>query len=140
MSSPPDPSRIPDHLWEYEGESLDGLRRHYLCRVDGYVFRKTENLVEDQLLAENRASLNESYGNKFRDDAIGTKGVKEIKSWEIGNLVINRLRKIDKLSYLLFASVYRDFASRLRDGDTDFVKHWLNHDENRPYRTFRGKV
>ncbi len=35
----------------------------------------------------------------------------EIKSWEIGNLVIDRLKKIDKLSYLLFASVYRDFES-----------------------------
>jgi transcriptional repressor NrdR len=35
----------------------------------------------------------------------------EVKSWEVGNLVINRLRKIDKLSYLLFASVYRDFDS-----------------------------
>ncbi len=35
----------------------------------------------------------------------------EIKSWEIGNLVINRLRKLDPLSYLLFASVYRDFSS-----------------------------
>ncbi len=35
----------------------------------------------------------------------------EVKSWEIGNLVINRLRKIDPLSYLLFASVYRDIES-----------------------------
>lgn len=35
----------------------------------------------------------------------------EIKSWEIGNLVVNRLKKIDTLSYLLFASVYRDFDS-----------------------------
>jgi transcriptional repressor NrdR len=35
----------------------------------------------------------------------------EVKSWEIGNLVINRLKRIDTLSYLLFASVYRDFAS-----------------------------
>lgn len=35
----------------------------------------------------------------------------EVKSWEIGNLVINRLKKMDKLSYLLFASVYRDFDS-----------------------------
>ena len=34
---------------------------------------------------------------------------KEIKSWQIGNLVINRLKKIDKLGYLLFATVYRDF-------------------------------
>jgi transcriptional repressor NrdR len=35
----------------------------------------------------------------------------EVKSWEVGNLVLNRLKKLDALSYLLFASVYRDFAS-----------------------------
>ncbi len=35
----------------------------------------------------------------------------QVKSWEVGNLVIEHLRKIDKLSYLLFASVYRDFDS-----------------------------
>jgi transcriptional repressor NrdR len=35
----------------------------------------------------------------------------EVKSWEIGKLVINRLKKIDPLSYLLFASVYRDFRT-----------------------------
>lgn len=39
------------------------------------------------------------------------KQTSEVKSWEIGNLVINRLKKIDPLSYLLFASVYRDFDS-----------------------------
>lgn len=38
-------------------------------------------------------------------------GTKEIKSWQIGNLVINRLKKIDRLGYLLFATVYRDFDS-----------------------------
>lgn len=35
----------------------------------------------------------------------------EVKSWEIGKLVMNRLRKIDQISYLLFASVYRDFQT-----------------------------
>ncbi len=35
----------------------------------------------------------------------------QVKSWEIGNLIINKLKKIDQLSYLLFASVYRDFDS-----------------------------
>ncbi len=32
-----------------------------------------------------------------------------VRSWEIGSLVIRRLRKLDPLGYLLFASVYRDF-------------------------------
>lgn len=35
----------------------------------------------------------------------------EVKSWEVGNLVMNRLRKIDPVSYILFASVYRDFQT-----------------------------
>jgi transcriptional repressor NrdR len=39
------------------------------------------------------------------------KKTSEVKSWEVGNLVINRLKKLDALSYLLFASVYRDFES-----------------------------
>lgn len=34
---------------------------------------------------------------------------KEVKSWEIGKLVIGRLRRLDPVGYLLFASVYRDF-------------------------------
>jgi len=32
-----------------------------------------------------------------------------VRSWEIGSLVIRRLKKLDPLGYLLFASVYRDF-------------------------------
>jgi hypothetical protein len=35
---------------------------------------------------------------------------------------------------------YRDLAPRLKDGDADYVKWFLNNEQNRPYRTFRGKV
>ena len=35
----------------------------------------------------------------------------EIKSTEIGNMVLNRLKKIDAIAYLLFAAVYKDFNS-----------------------------
>lgn len=45
----------------------------------------------------------------------------EVRSWEIGNLVINRLKKIDPLAYLLFASVYREFES-LSDFDEEIKK------------------
>ena len=45
----------------------------------------------------------------------------EVKSWEVGNLVLNRLRKLDALAYLLFASVYRDFDS-LADFKTEIEK------------------
>lgn len=52
----------------------------------------------------------------------------EIKSWEIGNLVIERLKHIDKLSYLLFASVYRDFES-LKDFEQEIHTLRLLEDE-----------
>lgn len=120
MTSLPDPSRIPDDQWIFDGVSQEGLRRHYVHWIDkenGLGFRKTENVVEDELLALNKESLNESYGKRFSDDAIGTK---------MASIPLNVF--------------YRDFAARLKDGDTDFIKWWLNNDQNRPYRTFRGKV
>lgn len=45
----------------------------------------------------------------------------EVKSWEIGNLAIKRLKKLDSMAYLLFASVYRDFQS-LEDFGQELVK------------------
>ena len=120
MTSLPDPSRIPDHLWEFEKFSDDGLRRHYVYWVDrenGLGFRKTENIVEESLIAQNRESYNDSFGKRFRDDAVGTK---------IASVPLNVF--------------YRDFAKRLKEGDEDFTKWWLNHSDNRPFRTFRGDV
>jgi transcriptional repressor NrdR len=35
----------------------------------------------------------------------------EVKSTEIGEMVLTRLKKLDTIGYLLFASVYRDFNS-----------------------------
>ena len=117
MPSLPDPSRIPDDQWTFEGVSSDGLRRHYVYWVDkanGVGFRKTENLVEEDLLAHNRDRLNDSQGQRFGDGKV------------VASVPLNVF--------------YRDFASRLREGDTDFMRWWLNNDENKPYRTFRGKV
>ncbi len=34
---------------------------------------------------------------------------KEVESGEIGNLVMEKLKKVDKVAYIRFASVYRDF-------------------------------
>lgn len=112
-----DPSRIPNHLWEYEGTSSDGMRVHYLHWVDrerGICFRKTENLAEPAMLEENRQLLDESQSKRFGDGRV------------VGRIPMNVF--------------YRDFAKRMKDGDTDFMKWWLNNSENRNYRTFRGRV
>ena len=115
-----DPSKIPDDQWEYEGRSSDGLRVHYIHWVDrerGVFFRKTENLVEESLLKFNQESLNMSHGQRFRDEPMGTK---------MASIPLN-----------IF---YRDLAPRLKEGDQDFMKWFLNHGDNKPYRTFRGRV
>lgn len=120
MTSLPDPSRIPDDLWEPDGFSSDGLRRYFIYWVDrenGVAFRKTENLVEAELIKQNQESLNDSHGKRFRDDPIGTK---------VASTPLN-----------IF---YRDIAPRLKEGDDDFMKWWLNNQQNRPYRTFRGTL
>lgn len=117
MTSLPDPSRIPDDQWIFEGVSSDGLRRHYVYWVDrenGVGFRKTENIVEAELLERNRESLNESQGQRFGDGKV------------VASIPLNVF--------------YRDLAPRLKHGDEDYVKWFLNNEQNRPYRTFRGRV
>lgn len=110
-----DPSRIPDDQWEFAGMSADGLRRHYVHWIDrenGTYFKKTENLVDAELLEQNRQDFEESQTQRFGDGKV------------IARIPLNVF--------------YRDLAPR--QDDRDFVKWWLNHGDNRPYRTFRGKV
>lgn len=117
MPSLPDPSRIPDDQWTFDGYSSDGLRRHYVYWIDrekGLGFRKTENVVEAELIERNRQSFNDSQTQRFGDGKV------------VASVPLN-----------IF---YRDFAKRLKEGDEDFTRWWLNHHDNRPYRTFRGKV
>lgn len=38
-------------------------------------------------------------------------GLKEIKSQQIGDIVISRLKKVDEVAYLRFISVYKSFSS-----------------------------
>lgn len=41
---------------------------------------------------------------------IRSSGNQEVKSTKIGTLTMNRLKKLDKVAYIRFASVYRDFT------------------------------
>ncbi|HJX49840.1 MAG TPA: transcriptional regulator NrdR [Candidatus Nanoarchaeia archaeon] len=43
------------------------------------------------------------------EDALRKKGKKEINSSLIGEMVIKKIKKIDNVAYIRFASVYRDF-------------------------------
>ncbi|MGP1432705.1 MAG: transcriptional regulator NrdR [Catonella sp.] len=43
------------------------------------------------------------------ENTIFNKGVKEISSSEIGEIVMERLKELDQVAYVRFASVYREF-------------------------------
>ena len=43
------------------------------------------------------------------ENVIFNKGVKEISSSEIGEIVMERLKELDQVAYVRFASVYREF-------------------------------
>ncbi|MEM4397437.1 MAG: transcriptional regulator NrdR [Candidatus Woesearchaeota archaeon] len=43
------------------------------------------------------------------DYTLKNKGTTEISSSSIGKLVMNKLKKLDKVAYIRFASVYKDF-------------------------------
>lgn len=112
-----DPKRIPDDAWEFEGITPDGLGRTFIFWVDketGTFIRKKENLVEQEILDFNKHQFDESQTKRFGDG-----------------------QSVARMPLNVF---YRDFAPRLKEGDKDFTKWWLNHEDNRPYRNFRGKI
>ena len=66
-------------------------------------------------------------GDVRTDHAIKATGKKEIPSEQIGKLVMERLKDIDDIAYVRFASVYREFRDvetflaelqEIRDGKT----------------------
>lgn len=107
--------RLPDSAWELEKD--DGLRRvyiHWVDRENGVCIRKVENLPEDALIRDNADSLFESKSKRFGDGVVNA-----------------------RIPLNVF---YREMAPRLKEGDEDFVKWFLNHPDKQMYRRFRGKV
>lgn len=83
-----------------------------------------EAFDKDKLLSgiakalEKRPALGEaeSLADKI-ERKLRAKGLKEIPSRQIGQLVLGELKRLDKVAYLRFASVYRSF-----EDPTDFAK------------------
>ena len=60
--------------------------------------------VKRDVLATTLAELIDDIESELRDG-----GVTEISSIDLGSMVLKRLIKIDKVAYIRFASVYREF-------------------------------
>jgi hypothetical protein len=118
-----DPARlnIRDDAWEFVEITEDFIRhRAVVERHDNgdvsYVYRTTPRAIAS-LLEDNKRSFEDSQTKRFGDGQI------------VGRIPLNVL--FDPKNQL---------AQKIREGDRDHMKWWLNSEDARPFRTFRGRV
>ena len=81
------------------------LRRDVFERVK--ILRGVERALEKRPVSQMQI---ENIINEIEDEAaILSKGTREISSSIIGDLVLEKLEKLDKVAYIRFASVYKHF-------------------------------
>jgi len=92
--------------------------RRWIAPLDGtrYVM-KTEYLADEALIAQNQQDLHDSQTKRFGDGKV------------IARVPLNVL--FDRTTQIM---------EKLREGDRDHLKWFLNSEAARPYRCFRGKV
>lgn len=118
-----DPERvnISDDAWELVEVTEDFVRHRapmerYANGDVLYVYRTTPRGLTG-LLEDNKRLLNDSDSQRFGDGKI------------VGRIPLNVL--FDPKTQL---------AEKLREGDRDHLRWFLNNSENRKWRTFRGSV
>jgi hypothetical protein len=87
---------------------------------------QTEFLAEDELLTLNTEERNSRDGKRWSDGAGTDKG---------GNVPMVRVGRIPL--NVLFG---REIAAKMREGDHDHLRWFLNHEDNQAFRTRSGKV
>lgn len=115
-------------------ESNDAIRRRRECVKCGYRFTTYERREEMPLLVVKKDGRKETFDRQklmrgllaatvkrsvpvealdsLIDDIeseLRDEGVNEVSSHDLGSMVLKRLVDVDKVAYIRFASVYRDF-------------------------------
>lgn len=124
-------SRVVDSRPVDEGRSI---RRRRECEECGYRFTTFEKVEESPLVVVKKEGTREEFSRekmlrglikacekrpvalKVLEDMtsdiekeLRNQGVSEVKSEVIGEMVMDRLAKVDEVAYVRFASVYRQF-------------------------------
>ncbi len=119
-----------------EIENQTAVRRRRVCLKCGERFTTYERIEEKPvlvikkdgrrepfdrnklLLGLQRATVKRNIGNEkleeIIDEILGNirkQGLSEIKSKDLGMMVLEQLRNLDKVAYIRFASVYQEFSS-----------------------------
>ena len=85
-----------------------------IIKKDGRIERFNKEKIFNGVLTacEKRPVTTEQVTMMIQDieNTIKKRGKTDIKSKLIGNMVMNRIKKVDKVAFLRFASVYMDFS------------------------------
>ena len=111
-----DPSKINGGDWEVF-ETTPEYRRSRLWISETQYIQKTEYLANDELLAWNKQQYDDSHGRRWGDGKIAA------------HIPLN-----------VFYSPEHQLAEKLKEGDRDHAKWWLNSEKGRPFRSFKGTV
>jgi transcriptional repressor NrdR len=146
------------HVLESRLTGENSVRRRRECEACGRRFTTYERVEAMQLLVVKRSGSREPYlRNKFRsgiaracaktmvsaeqiDDLVDSVenelaafGKREVSASFLGELSLSRLRKLDQVAYVRFASVYRQFRSV-----EDFIKELEELKESDPSQISAG--
>jgi hypothetical protein len=86
---------------------------------------RTEFLEDEHLQALNTEERNSRDAKPWSSGAGSDKG---------GNMPMVRVGRIP------LNKMYADLAAKMREGDKEHMRWWLNRDENQPFRTRSGKL
>ena len=94
-------------------ENNDAIRRRRECVNCGYRFTTYERREEMPIMVIKRDGRKETFDRLKLIDSIESElrdtGIVEVEAQELGMMVLKRLVDLDKVAYVRFASVYRDF-------------------------------
>lgn len=93
------------------------MRRYRLWLDENQYIIKTEYIEDEALIEQNKQLYNDSDGKRFGDGKV------------VARVPLNMLY-----------SEQTELARRMKEGDPEHLKWWLNRDEARPYRTFKGRI
>lgn len=86
---------------------------------------RTEFLADEELQKLNTEERNSRDGKRWSAGAGSEKG---------GNVPLIRVGRIPMNKLLM------EIAPKMREGDKDHLKWWLNREQNAPFRTRSGKL
>lgn len=112
---------IPDSAWNVSPDLSSDTEIRSWTQVDiggrlTTVWR-TQVVAEDVLIEANRQSFNDSEGKRWGDG-----------------------RMVARIPLNVLFDPTRDIAAKLREGDRDHLGHWLDSEDARPFRTFKGRI